>query len=65
MMNKRKQVCPPPHRRLLQDRVPEAAEEGLSPGGGEQQRVWRPRLRGGEEEGLGISCGTCGARGQR
>ena len=64
-MNEREEVRPP-HRRLVQDRVPEAAEEGLSPGegGGEQQRVCR-RLRG-EEEGFGIGAvGTCGPREHR
>ena len=47
-----------PHRRMVQDRVPEATEEGLSPGG-EQQRVCR-RL-GGKDQGFGVSCGTRGA----
>ena len=51
-MNEREEVRPP-HRRLVQDRVPEAAEEGVSPGeaGGEQQRV--PRRVPVEEEGFG------------
>ena len=47
----------------MQDRVPEAAEEGVSPGedGGEQQRV--PRRVPIEEEGFGIGrFGTNGAR---
>ena len=51
-------VMCPPHRgiadRPVQDRVPEAAEEGVSPGeagGGEQQRV--PRRVPIEEEGFG------------
>ena len=65
-MNEREEVRPP-HRRLVQDRVPEAAEEDVSPGGGgggEQQRVCR-RLRG-EDEGFGIgTVGTCGTREHR